>query len=491
MISNIDNASYRLVIYGLLCMLLVSCGSKTQAQYQEAVAFPGLSFSRPVDLQVPADGTGRIFVVEQRGVIRVFENVEAVQDAPIFLDIDMRVDGSGNEEGLLGLAFHPEYATNGFFYVNYTANEPNRTVVSRFSVSATDANEADPNSELVLLSFAQPYSNHNGGQLQFGPDGMLYVAVGDGGSGGDPQGHGQNRSTLLGSILRIDVDQPSDGLNYGIPPDNPFVGNGEGYREEIFAYGLRNPWRFSFDSETDRLWTGDVGQNAFEEISIIESGGNYGWNIMEGFSCYGSSNCNQDGLELPVHAYPHSNSNNSVSGGYVYRGSMMPSLFGKYVYADFVSGRIWALSEAQGVYSNELLLDTSFGISSFGVDGNGELLICGFDGKIHKLLSISTSVESPLDPMGALMSPGYPNPFSAVVHLPFEIEKSTRVAITIHDVLGRRVGSLLDRIVGPGQHTVSWAGLDDAGSLLSSGLYLVRLRSEYAVSTSAVVFQPL
>ncbi|SFT85033.1 Glucose/arabinose dehydrogenase, beta-propeller fold [Algoriphagus locisalis] len=349
-------------------------------------AFPNLSFTRPVDFQHAGDNSNRIFVVEQRGVISVFENNAAASEKTEFLDIESKVDDSGNEEGLLGLAFHPEFQSNGYFYVNYTAGNPNRTVISRFSVMSSDPNKADPSSELVLLEFEQPYSNHNGGQISFGPDGFLYIATGDGGSGGDPQGNGQNRSTLLGKILRIDVNQTTGSNNYSIPADNPFVNNSEGFREEIYAYGLRNPWRFSFDSSNGQLWVGDVGQNKYEEIDIVENGGNYGWNTMEGFHCFKPADCDKTGLALPVWEYDHSQGDISVTGGFVYHGDAIAELEGLYIYADFVSGRIWSLdvSDPSNPINTELL-NADFPISAFGVDQNQELYICGFDDKIYKL----------------------------------------------------------------------------------------------------------
>ncbi|MBN7815882.1 PQQ-dependent sugar dehydrogenase [Algoriphagus pacificus] len=349
-------------------------------------AFPSLSFERPVDFQHANDNSKRLFVVEQRGVISVFENDPKASAKSEFLSIESKVDDSGNEEGLLGLAFHPDYKSNGFFYVNYTANNPNRTVISRFKVSASNPNQADQASEMILLEFDQPYSNHNGGQIAFGPDGYLYIAVGDGGSGGDPQGNGQNRNTLLGTILRIDVDKSEGSKNYSIPSDNPFVGSSEGFQKEIYAYGLRNPWRLSFDSKTGELWVGDVGQNKYEEIDIIKKGGNYGWNTMEGFHCFNSSNCNTEGLELPVWEYDRSRGDISITGGYVYRGSAIQQLKGLYIYADYVSGRIWSLDMTNSNSPvNTELFDTDFPISSFGVDENQELYLCGFDDKIYKL----------------------------------------------------------------------------------------------------------
>lgn len=346
-------------------------------------AFPNLSFERPVDLQHAGDD--RLFVVEQRGIISVFVNSEDVTARETFLDIEDQVEDSGNEEGLLGLAFHPDYAINGYFYVNYTASGPDRTVVSRFKTDPSNPDKAVKDSETIVLEFSQPYSNHNGGQVSFGPDNYLYIAVGDGGSGGDPRGHGQNLKTLLGTILRIDINKQEGGKNYGIPPDNPFAGNNEGYREEIYAYGLRNPWRFSFDAETGQLWTGDVGQNQYEEIDIIESGGNYGWNIMEGAHCYQpSSDCNTDGLTLPVIAYGRSEGV-SVTGGFVYRGPSVSQLRGKYIYADYASGKVWSLDFSNPSSPvNEELMEAPFRISSFGVGPDNELYLCGFDGKIHK-----------------------------------------------------------------------------------------------------------
>lgn len=378
-----------------LLVLLAFCSDATRdagddvnGGYKVVVAFPGISFNRPVDFQHAGDNTGNAFVVEQEGIISVFRNDRAVNTKSVFLDIRGKVDDGGNEEGLLGLAFHPDYESNGFFYVNYTASGPNRTMISRFKVSS-DPMKADPASEVVLLTFAQPFSNHNGGQVSFGPDGYLYIAAGDGGSGGDPYGNGQDRSTLLGTILRIDVNKNEDGLLYAIPADNPFAGNADGFRAEIYAYGLRNPWRFSFDPVTGWLWTGDVGQNAYEELDVIEKGGNYGWNVMEGKHCFEPrSGCNQTNLKPPIHEYGR-NEGISVTGGFVYRGKSLPGLAGKYIYADFGSGTIWALDPKDpGKPVNTELMKTDLNISSFGIDQDNELLICAFDGKIYRIEKI-------------------------------------------------------------------------------------------------------
>jgi glucose/arabinose dehydrogenase len=349
-------------------------------------AFPGMTFTRPVDVQHAGDE--RFFVVEQRGVISVVSGGFEDPEKGVFLDIASQVRDQGNEEGLLGLAFHPEFATNGYFFVNYTTSSPNRTVISRFQVSGSNADQADAGSELVLLEFEQPYGNHNGGQVAFGPDGYLYISTGDGGSGGDPQNNSQDLTTLLGAILRIDVNGNGNDKNYSIPSDNPFTDNSEGYREEIFAYGLRNPWRFSFDAENGNLWTGDVGQNRLEEINIIENGGNYGWRIMEGTLCFNPANdCEKSGLILPVFEYGRSAGDVSITGGYVYRGENLPQLKGHYIYGDFASGRIWSL-DVRNLENprNSELIQASIGISSFGVDRTNEILVCGFDGKIHRIV---------------------------------------------------------------------------------------------------------
>jgi glucose/arabinose dehydrogenase len=383
------------------CLLLAACAAQGEEEGDgasgeliaaaEEVAlvrtFPQLSFTRPVDLQHPGNQNGYLYAVEQAGRILAFDPTQPGNGATVVLDIRDRVDDRGNEEGLLGLAFHPDWTENGFLYVNYTANSPSRTVISRFSAQDPDGTgpaNISSASERTLLEFDQPYNNHNGGQIAFGPEGYLYVATGDGGSGGDPQGNGQDRTTLLGAILRIDVDAGGpDG--YGIPPDSPYAGNSSGYREEIYAYGLRNPWRFSFDPQTGALWTGDVGQNAYEEIDVVEAGGNYGWNIMEGRHCYEPpAGCDQAGLIPPVAEYPHAEGR-SVTGGFVYRGTAVPALRGRYVYADFVSGRFWTLSADEPMAADPVLLfDTGLNVSSFGVDRAGELYALAFDGHLYR-----------------------------------------------------------------------------------------------------------
>jgi glucose/arabinose dehydrogenase len=308
---------------------------QTQNGYDAEVAFPNLTFNQPVGLINAGNGTNRLFVIEQAGRIMVFENSKNTNTSKVFLDITDRVL-FGGEQGLLGLAFHPNFKQNRYFYVDYVADNPRRTVIARYIAMDGDPNQADKGSELVMLEVNQPFANHNGGQLAFGDDGYLYIGLGDGGSEGDPFGNAQNRSSLLGKILRIDVDTFSAEEFYGIPADNPFAGNTLGYREEIYAYGLRNPWRFSFDRSGGTLWVGDVGQNREEEIDLVDKGKNYGWNVMEGTLCYSpSTGCNQTGLEPPVWEYSH-DEGNAVIGGFVYRGSNLARLNGDYIYGEWV-----------------------------------------------------------------------------------------------------------------------------------------------------------
>jgi uncharacterized repeat protein (TIGR03806 family) len=339
-------------------------------------AFPALVFDRPVFLCAVPDGSGRVVVVEQPGRVRVFPNSAATTTTATLLDLTARVQ-FGGEEGLLGFAFHPDFAANGWLYVYYTAPGPRRSVISRFRISASDPNAADPSSEQVLLEVPQPFANHNSGALAFGPDGKLYVACGDGGSGNDPFDHGQDLTTILGSILRLNDDG-------SVPGDNPFAGAPGGARPEIWAYGLRNPWRMSFDRVTGALWAGDVGQGAIEEIDVIERGANYGWRVFEGTrSNVNPQNVPASAFTAPVHEYGH-DLGASVTGGYVYRGSAVPALTGSYVYGDFVSGRIWALVFDGTQAVGNVQIATTVGPASFGEDANGELYVCCFDGRIRR-----------------------------------------------------------------------------------------------------------
>jgi glucose/arabinose dehydrogenase len=319
--------------------------------------------------------------VEQAGRIRILDNGVVLPTS--FLDLASMNPPrliAGGERGLLSVAFPPGFAAKGYFYVNYTRTLDGATVVARYRVSIGDANAADPASEEVILTISQPFANHNGGQLAFGSEGYLYIGMGDGGSGGDPFQVAQNPDNVLGKLLRIDVE--SGAVPYGIPPTNPFLGMA-GYRPEIWALGLRNPWRFSFDRGTGDLYIGDVGQNDFEEIDYQPAGDpggrNYGWNIMEGDSCYpiGTVGCNRTGLALPVFVYDHG-PECSVTGGHVYRGSAYPSLQGVYLFGDLCSGRIWGLRKNGAAWENALLLDTALMISTFGEDESGNVYVANY-----------------------------------------------------------------------------------------------------------------
>jgi glucose/arabinose dehydrogenase len=349
----------------------------------------GLVF--PLYLTAPA-GDERLFIVEKGGRIRIVENGTLRPDP--FLDISSLVSG-GSEQGLLGLAFHPDYASNGRFFVDYTDRNGN-TRIARYHVGA-DANHADRSSARILLTVEQPYSNHNGGQLAFGPDGYLYIGMGDGGSGGDPQGNGQDPSDLLGSLLRLDV---SADTGYAIPADNPWA-DSAGARGEIWSIGLRNPWRFSFDRSNGDLYIADVGQNQIEEVDVsprADGGGrgaNYGWNIMEGNSCFSSGSCNKTGLLLPVTQYTHADGC-SVTGGYVYRGEAIPSLQGTYFYADFCSGWVRSFRYENGSAAEARSwpsLAPGGSVPSFGEDASGELYVMSADGGVFKVIGRQSSVD--------------------------------------------------------------------------------------------------
>jgi glucose/arabinose dehydrogenase len=338
------------------------------------------ALNRPVYVTHAGDDSGRLFVVEKAGRIVVLR--EGQPAAEPFLDISERVGSSGSEQGLLSVAFHPQFAQNGRLFVDYT-DRSGDTVISRFQATS---DSADPDSEEVLLKIDQPYPNHNGGQVLFGPDGYLYIGMGDGGSGGDPQGHGQNRKSLLGKLLRLDID---NGDPYAIPPNNPWPSSDEA-RPEIWAYGLRNPWRFSFDRTTGDLYIADVGQNQYEEIDRQPAGSrggeNYGWNTMEGDHCFRGGSCSSAGLLAPIAEYDHS-LGCSITGGYVYRGAAFPRLQGLYFYGDYCSGRIWALDPAvQGQGEQHELLRSRLRISSFGEDQAGELYLTDLSGGLYQVV---------------------------------------------------------------------------------------------------------
>lgn len=341
-------------------------------------------FSRPLYLTHAGDGSGRLFIVEQSGKIWGLDPATGLNS--VFLDVSDLISRAAlssdyTERGLLGLAFHPDYAENGLFYINYTDHD-GHTVVARYHVSADDPNLADPASAETLLYVQQPFANHNGGHMAFGPDGYLYISLGDGGSGGDPQGNGQNLGTLLGKILRVDVNVDE---SYAVPEDNPFVGN-DAARPEIWAWGFRNVWRFSFDRATGDLYLADVGQNQWEEVNFQPAssagGENYGWNAYEGTHTFSGSAPASDTV-MPIVEYSHDTGGCSVTGGYVYRGEMLPDLQGTYLYGDWCSGTIWtARQDGAGNWTTDVSLESGRQISSFGEDEAGELYLVDYGGSI-------------------------------------------------------------------------------------------------------------
>ncbi len=440
------------------------------------VAYPNLSFNLPIDFQVANGVDDTVFVAERAGRIHKFRNDVDTDNSTVILNITSKVNTSG-EGGLLGFTFHPDFQNNPYLFVHYTTSDPFRSVFSRYTIDP-GTGLAESGSEFILFEIDQPFNNHNAGQVRFGPDGYLYIATGDGGSGGDPLENGQNPTTLLGNILRIDINDTDPGLNYAIPPDNPFVGNNEGIREEIFAYGFRNPFRFSFDAETGDLWVGDVGQSRREEIDLVEIGKNYGWNTMEGSLCFDPvSGCDQTGLELPVFEYSQPGSQ-SVTGGFRYRGSDVPELAGRYVYADFVSGNVWSF-EFDGVNaSDNQLIDqlTGNSVVCFGEDQDRELYICSFDGNIYRTgTSVVTSNEelNPERPGTIQLNQNYPNPFNPATVISFTLPEAQSVTLDIYNVVGQKVASLVDERMNAGDHSVNF----DASNL-SSGVYIYVLKTE-------------
>jgi glucose/arabinose dehydrogenase len=479
---------------GILFLLLFFIAGNIYAQpFQLQNAFPNLSFSSPIFLTHSNDGTNRIFVAQQGGLIRVLPNDSTTTTVSTFLNITNKVIFSG-ERGLLGLAFHPDYANNGYFYVNYTRTGDNATIISRFSRSITDPNKADSLSEYILLTIAQPFTNHNGGIIFFGLDGYLYIGAGDGGSGGDPGNRAQNPQQLLGKILRIDVDTTTSTTNYGIPPTNPFYGNPTAGREEIYTIGMRNPWRMSQDPVTGLIYCGDVGQNVWEEIDIIENGLNYGWRCYEGNAPYNTTGCQPASFyTFPIKVYTISGQPEcSVTGGYVYRGSRRaPELEGRYIYGDYCSRKIWKLKYENGnVTEDSLLVTAPLGASilSFGTDQFDELYILTTGGifRFNKSNLVGISNNSSL-PDAFNLEQNYPNPFNPETKINYSIPSLSHVKLIIYDINGREIKSLVNTTQLAGDHTISWNGTDNYGSKISSGIYFYSITAGENIATKKML----
>jgi len=417
-------------------------------------------FSSPVDLQNAGDE--RLFVVEKAGVIEILQP-DGTTNATPFLDISSLVL-AGGERGLLGLAFHPNYVNNGFFFVHYSDTSGD-TQIARYTVDESDPNIADPSSALLIINADQPFSNHNGGCLQFGPDGYLYIGLGDGGSAGDPGNRAQNLELLLGKMLRIDIDNNEGGNNYAIPADNPFIGDPNAL-DEIWAYGLRNPWRFSFDSVTNDLWIGDVGQGSIEEIDRATSdaaGLNYGWRCYEGSQTYNTTSGCPDPSELtfPVAEYTHSGGNCSITGGYVYRGTIYSDIYGLYFYADYCSGDIGTVDTENNQINHGNFFDNW---STFGEDVNGEIYIVSITGSIYKITGGEIFATEDFNNSKVSI---VPNPASDKLNI--SIDTNLISTITILDLKGSII--ITERNLFVSEKTIST-------NLLNSGVYIVRIISE-------------
>jgi len=395
LLSKVRNRKFILILFGAYVAV---CPSPVSAAPNIQIEPIITGIESPVAITHAGDGSGRLFITLQIGKIFVYDGQQLLPTP--FLDIGSLIT-TGGERGLLSVAFHPNYVAKGFLYVNYTDLNGD-TVIARYMVSV-DPNVVDPASATVLLVIPQPFTNHNGGQLQFGPDGYLYIGMGDGGSGGDPLNNAQDLGSMLGKILRIDVDAD---FPYGIPFANPFLGNPNA-KPEIWALGLRNPWRFSFDRLTGDLLIADVGQSSWEEVNFQQAtsmgGENYGWRLMEGTHCFNPSiNCNDGSLTLPILEYDHSLDNCSITGGYRYRGGLYSGLEGVYFYADFCTGRIWGASlDASGSWKSEQLLDTDLSITAFGEDEDGELYLAHFSSANGTIYKVTEPVSKTTEPAAA------------------------------------------------------------------------------------------
>jgi glucose/arabinose dehydrogenase len=459
-------------------------------------AYPSLStiFQYPIELKSVPDTSNRMFVAEKHGKIYTISPGSLPITAKLFINLSSIVSQAGisGETGLLGLAFHPNYANNGYFYVNYTNSLSGslKSYISRFQVSQNNPDSALFSSKFDILNLSQPYSNHNGGCLNFGLDGYLYCAFGDGGSGGDPQGYGQNKATLLGKILRINVDSAATPLNYSIPINNPFYGNALGYRQEIYSYGLRNTWKFSLDSLSGKMWGGDVGQNAYEEIDIFESGSNYGWNVMEGLHCYAATTCDTTNKRKPVWEYPQGSNNYSVTGGYVYRGSLMPTLYGKYIYGDYVSGRIWALNyDGINPTTNAIVIDRPTvtsqqkTISAFGIDRQNNIYVISYgEGKIYKIVPNPTGISDTDLDLKSKVTQNVPNPFTKQTVFSIYNASAGFVNLSIYNAYGELVKTLVNDVKTAG----SFELLFDAENL-NPGIYFYSLRTKEGIQTKKML----
>lgn len=456
--------------------VLFAVTKQSFSQYLFENVFTSTTFSKPLAMTDPKDGTPRMFILGQRGVVTVVNVDNPSAPGKTFLNLSDKVAQSGLETGLLGIAFHPNYSSNRYFYVFYTATAPERSIIARFQTSLQNPDSAIKDSEFNILTLNLTYNSHYGGHIEFGPDGYLYISFGMGAAQNDPPNNSQNLNLLEGKIARIDVNSASGGHNYSIPSSNPFNDSTSSVKKEIFAWGFRNVWKFSFDSQ-GRLWAGDVGQGKKEEIDIVEKGKNYGWKIMEGTLCFfPSTNCDTTGLVKPVYEYNHDATGGvSVTGGYISTSSSLPTLIGKYIFADYQTGRVWALTY-DGVPAPiaQLLMDSPHYISSFGKDKYGNIYVTNIsDNKIYKLDDLATSI----DPFSQTaekfsLSQNYPNPFNPSTTIEFSLNKSSNTTLKVYDMNGKEAAVLLNSNLNAGSYSVYF----DAEKL-ASGVYIYELVS--------------
>lgn len=477
------------VFWSLLVVFALVAAAPAQAQDGGVTverAFPNVAFNIPLGIRFPNDVEDRIYVAESAGRVMVMDNDPEAQEASVFLDITERIASTPPGQ-IFAVEFHPNYAENGYVFLRYRLDAPQRNRLSRFTRSEDNPLEVDIESEIVLIEVetSNNFLGHYAGGLGFGPDGYLYVPWGDAGEGEGQGGDVQDLSLLLGKVLRLDVDNPVGDQGYGIPPSNPFVGNTEGWREEIYALGFRNPWQMSIDQATGDVLVADVGRVAWEEVNKVENGQNYGWPIMEGAECapFGPPTCDQEGLTPPVWAYPRGNGA-AVVGGYVYHGDAIPDLDNLYLYGDFVSRQVWAI-DLENPTEADPLFTTDFNFPSFGEDRDGELYLTHYSGEgyIYKIVPAGTTDAADGPASSRLRLSVYPQPSAGSVNFAFESEAGL-LRLTVHDLLGREVARVVEETVGPEtRRTVAF----DTGRL-ARGMYIVRLEGDgEAVSEKLIV----
>lgn len=474
-----------LFILGILILPVSFCYS----QYTLQNVFSSTTFNKPLEMAVPPDGTDRLFIVGQRGVITIVNPSSPSTPGKIFLDISDKVTTSGLEPGLLGLAFHPNYSVNRYFYVYYTTPNALTEILARYQVSPSNPDSALKSTEFIIFQNTLLTASHFGGKIAFGKDNYLYMGVGMGTGQNDPPNNAQNLSLPLGKILRINVDTTAGGNNYGIPATNPFKDSTGTQRKEIYAWGFRNPWKFNFDS-TGRMWCADVGQVTKEEIDIVERGKNYGWRIMEGTGCFNPNPCDTTGLVKPVYEYPRSDGS-SISGGYVSYTNQLPALKGKYVYGDYANGKIWALTyDGINPTTNIMLMDSPYNISSFGMDKNKNIYICSIgDSKIYKLVDNTVSIEllGTNIPSGFLLKQNYPNPFNPVTNIQFNISERANVKLEIYSSNGKLILEVMNEIKNAGEYNLKFDATSYASGIYYYKLSAVSISGSNFVSTKKMV----